>query len=87
MAQDYEESIKELKKEIVSLRQSPKRQNSKGKKTSAEGEVKEHRLTPEHLKLTTQNSSEGSHGLVERPGAEVRHLLLFIKICVRFEIP
>lgn len=70
MAQDYEQTIEELKAQIASLRQSPKRQNSKGKKSNDDGDAKERKPTPEHLKLLTQNSSEVPHGLVERPGAE-----------------
>ena len=71
MAQDYEETIKELKEEIVRLQSSPKRQTSREKKSAVDTAAKEHRATPEHLKLTIQNLSDLSHGLVERPGAEV----------------
>ena len=75
MAQDYEETIKDLKEQIAGLRQSPKRQNSKGKKSTVDGDAKEPRSTPEHLTLRTENSSDSSHGLVERPGAEVSEMI------------
>ena len=76
MAQDYEETIKELKEQIVRLQQVPKRQNSREKKPAIDSEVKEHRSTPEHLKLTMQSVSDASHGLVERPGAEVTIVII-----------
>ena len=75
LAHDYEETIKELKEQLDNLRRSPRRQNSKGKKSSTEGDVKEHsRHTPENLKLAVEPTSEFEKPLVERPGAEVGYL-------------
>ncbi|XP_065056187.1 GRIP and coiled-coil domain-containing protein 2-like isoform X2 [Rhopilema esculentum] len=71
MAQDYEKTIKELQDQIRKMQKSPKRVSSKDKKTHvSDGSVKEHKGTPEKLKLSFENTTEGSNGLVERPGAE-----------------
>ena len=72
MAQDYEKTIKELQDQIRKMQKSPKRVSSKDRKTHvSDGDAKEHKGTPEKLKLSFENTTEGSNGLVERPGAEV----------------